>query len=404
MLDIEVREPNRTPTRYEFDCVVRRGAGSWRQHIRRRLRPRKSYELRFGFRALNFEIDHHAVWDSFYPLFYLTRNGGPLFGTHHDRAWIRFEYPIDTTVREFFIRRAADFGISITIEGPAADIRLDRPTQGDVIAFGGGKESRLILGLLRELGSDPIVFASGADMAADIPEARITEPVNGLPGVLADRVMPTYMTLGRRQFHGAGFGDVHRVGPWHQHYDVSAPAAVAQTSRLFTRLGADVELVVPVSVLPFNQVQRILFERYPELYAGQVSIETESRSEKNLHVSLLKLAHGIPFEDHCSEPLFRRLLQKFVRRSNNSNLGWGYRRHRELVRREMRAITRRHRDEPLFETVRDAVPDDWDEPWIDYVHAYAHPTLDPAFLAIYGEHAPILHEVTPDAPVPPVRI
>ncbi len=116
MLDIEVLAPTRTDSLYEFRCELRPQRSL---EGRRRARDPSgdvASELRFGFRATNFEIPHHEVWDGLYPLFFLTRNGGPLFNKGYDQARIRFEYPIPAVVRDFYVGRAADFGIEITVE------------------------------------------------------------------------------------------------------------------------------------------------------------------------------------------------------------------------------------------------------------------------------------------------
>ncbi|HUF70203.1 MAG TPA: hypothetical protein VMM79_16265 [Longimicrobiales bacterium] len=102
----------------------------------------------------------------------------------------------------------------------------------------------------------------------------------------------------------------------------------------------------PASVLPFNLNPAILFERYPELYEHQQSVEKDEATEKNLHVSLCELRHGIPFDRHCNESLFADLIEQFVRQQLASPFEFGYRNHRELVNREMRAILFRHREDP----------------------------------------------------------
>lgn len=403
MLDIEVRKPVRTETRYEHHCIVRPG---------RSPRPRllrlssggageRPTELRFGFRALNFAIRHHEVWDGLYPLFYLTRNGGPLFGTPHDLARIRFAYPISAAVRDFYVQRAADFGFEIVVEAPTLEARLDEPTAGHVLAFGGGKDSRLVLGLLRELGRDPLVITAGAANAHDLPDALVVEP---LTDALADRVMPSLMALGRHFSYGSGLGEVHLETPWQQYYDMGSPRSLAQLSALMASLGIETHAHAPAAGLPYNLTQRILHDRYPDLHAGQVSVRRGMGSEKNLHVSLLKLMHGISFEDHCDEPLFRKILARFVGRQTDEPLAFGYRNHRETINREMRAIIWRHRDHPLMSGVRERVPPDWDGPWIDYVHTYAWPSPDPAWLAIYAQHAPMVDEAAPGIAIRRVRV
>jgi len=250
VLDISVSVPIRTASRYEFHCALRR-----ERTLRARLRAgsgdaaaRRS-ELRFGFRATNYEIVHHDVWDGFYPLFFLTRNGGPLFNKGHDRARIHFDYPISAVVRDFYIRRAADFGIEVEVEAKTTESRFDTETSGDVLAFGGGKDSRLLLGLLNELGRDPVVFTAKSDRASDIDDIRVTESVNG---ALVDRLMPSLMALPRTFWWGGTIGDVHHEVPWQQIYDMASPGPLGDWSDLFAALGADIKIQAPLTVLPYN--------------------------------------------------------------------------------------------------------------------------------------------------------
>ncbi|HUF70204.1 MAG TPA: hypothetical protein VMM79_16270 [Longimicrobiales bacterium] len=131
-------------------------------------------------------------------------------------------------MRDFFVRRGADFGLEISVQSDSAEPSFDHSTDGHVLAFGGGKDSRLLLGALRELGRRPLPVTAGAAYAADIPESRITESISG---VLTDRVMPALMSLGREFYFGSGFGDTHRVTPWHQYFDWASASALAGRPR-----------------------------------------------------------------------------------------------------------------------------------------------------------------------------
>ncbi len=298
-------------------------------------------ELRFGYRAVNFRIPHHEVWDGFYPLYYLTRNGGPLFNKGYDRARIRFEYPIPVVVRDFFIQRAADFGIDIDVEAAVTDTRLDQPTDGHVLAFGGGKDSRLVLGLLREYGLQPTVVWARDRISSPPPEALIVEPIHG---VIADRLMPGYMQLGRYHYFGANIGEAHFVTPWQQQYDNSSALGRSQMTRLMSELGVEMELLAPVVVLPHNIIQRILHDRYPDLYAGQTSTAPDQRIYKNLRVALLKLYHDLPDHSGLSADLFRELLVDFVRWQLADPIDFGYRGGDETHTLETRSLIWRLRD------------------------------------------------------------
>lgn len=344
--------------------------------------------VNFGFTAQNFVIRHHPVWDSLYPLLFLTRNGGPLFNRGHDRALIRFDYPVSHAVADFYTRRAASMGIDVEIDADTVDVGFDGTATGPVLAFGGGKDSRLILGLTRELAEEPRLFLAGERGSADLPQTFVSHSVPKTEGTLADRLMPSLMARPRVLYLGGGLGEAHRETPWQQYYDVSSPCALAEWSEMLRALGLPTQLRAPLAILPFNITQRILSERYPELAVGQVSVRPGSRSEKNLHVSLLKYEHGWPFDDHCDASLFRELLEGFVRDQLADPDGFGYRNHRETFNREMRAIIWRHRNEELFATVGADVPDHWDGPWIDYVHDYVAIEADPGLLEIalqYGK-------------------
>ena len=407
MLDIDVLTPIKTDSTYEFSCDLRP-----RRSIRSRLlsgsdtRKIPPPRIRFGFEARDFAIRHHAIWDAFYPLFFLTRNGGPLFGTGWDRARIRFGYPIPAAVSGFFVRRAAHLGIEIKVEADATEVRFEEPTSGHVQAFGGGKESRLLLGLLRELGLEPTVMSSQASRASDVPGALTSKAIGSgaAEGELVDRIMPSLMQGGRHLYYGAGLGEANLETPWHQHYDMASPARIAELAALLTDLGAPTEMHVPAVVLPSNLIQRMLHDRYPDLFAGQVSTGMGAHSYKNLHVSLIKMLHGIPTDSHMEPDLFRRLLERFVRRQLADPPDFGYRKHRETPSLEMRAIIWRLRQQPAFATVRDRVPASWDAAWIDYVHVYANPSLDPAYVGIYRQHAPTVDEADPGVSIRRVRV
>lgn len=402
MLVIDVLPPLKTDASYEFECVLRGERFGPRELLRRARRfiggraavlPSR---VRFGFRAVNFPIRHHELWDAVYPLMFLTRNGGPLFGTGRDRATIRLPYPIARAVRDFYVRRAANFGLDVTVEADTVEPTYDLPTAGHVLAFGGGKDSRLLLGVLRELGVEPRIVSTWAENVTDLAEAHVTEPVSG---VLADRVMPALMAGGRHFYFGSGLGEVHLETPWQQYYDWGSPAALAEFSRFLASLGVGMHAHAPAAALPYNLIQRILFERYPELCAHQRSVVPDEPSDKNLHVSLCELRHGIPFHRHCSEGLFRELVARFVQSQTTRPADFGYRNHRAVISREMRAIVFRMRDHALLAHVRHAVPAEWEGTWIDYLHTYVAPDTPPEVLRIYRRYAGPVDAAPPGASI-----
>ena len=192
-----------------------------------------------------------------YPLYYLTRNGGPLFNKGHDRARIRLDYPASRSVVEFYIERASRFGLQIDVDAPSVDIGLEPIDGTRVLAFGGGKDSRLILGVLRELGIEPQLMTAGSS-PADQPGCLITRSIPDAQGALASRIMPVLMQVPRHLYLGLGLGEAHREMPWQQYYDMASRRALTEWSRMFGSLGVTIDMHTPVSVLPYNITQRIL--------------------------------------------------------------------------------------------------------------------------------------------------
>lgn len=394
MLLIDVPQPLRTPERYAFECQVR-VQRSVRQrlvrHVRGAPRPatRVPSTVRFGFRTTGWQLEHHPVWDAIYPLMALTRYGGPLYGTRYRRARIRLASPVPQPVRDFYVRRACDLGLEIAIEAPASDATFDGAVHGHVLAFGGGKESRVILGMLREIGDDPTIVSSWAAMSRDQPSALVSEPHGS---ALVDRLIPALMRRGAHLYIGGTLGAAHRVTPWHRYYDMSAPGPVRETSALLASVGLPTRLHTPLSVAPPNIGQWVLADRYPELFAHQTSTREEATTEKNLHVALCRHHHGIPYEPHCPPALFQRLLERFVDRELARPDDFGPSREREVISREMRAIIHRHRAEPPFASVCARIPDDWAGDWIDHLHPYVEPEPIPGIAAILGRYATSVDE------------
>jgi hypothetical protein len=369
-LDVRIHNPVKSDTSYVIDLTIVPDSDS-------------PVTKRIGFVARNFSIPHLELWDTFLPLMWLTRNGGPLFGRDSVRATVRADFPLNADVVAFFEQRARDFGIVIDVTSRTIAMTYDVQTSGTSVLFGGGKDSRLLLGTLRELGENPsVVSARGSRYAADIEGALCFDPFdNAMP----NRIVPALMLGAMDIYHGSGLGEIHITKPWHRYYDISAAAPVGQTNELLRRLGVDVTVHVPQCVLPYNIVQLILARRYPDLFKGQISVEPNKRSQKNLHVALLKRYHDLPHQDHCSDQLLTEMAQDFVVRSADDV--FGYRRNREIIQREMRAIlVRLHRRGELVH-LNVAPPAEWDAPWIDCIHSYCNPGLDPRLMAIYREYA-----------------
>lgn len=366
----------------------------WILSIMPGLSPRIYGARRFGFIAENFDIEHHQVWDSIYPLMHLIRGGGPIFGTKFTKCHFVFLYPILKEVQQFYIGRARDYGIDLTIEGPSFTRTYNDVTSGNSMALGGGKDSRLVYGLLSEIGPSPSLFNANAG-SDDVPDLDVNR-VTTLQFGITNRIMAAFMSMPKNMYIGSGLGDTHFNYPWHEYFEWATAAPMKEFSSLLSSLGIEMEVSSPVNVLPFNLIQKILYQRYPDLYKYQYSIAPEQKSEKNLHISLCKIYHDIDFSGHCSEGLFKSLLKDFVEEEVSAPDGFGYRNSRELVRREMRSIIYRMRDHQLFSGVREVIPGSWDEKWIDYIHDYIFPDIDQRIMNIYTEYAKKVTDCFPD--------
>lgn len=354
----------------------------------------KLYGIRtFGYISVNFEIRHLEVWDSLYPLMHLLRGGGPIFGSEYSKSHFVFTYPILKEVRNFYIERARDYGLNLTVEGTTFSRVYDVKTDGNAVAFGGGKDSRLVYGVLKEIGYEPVLYNAnpGSDEVPDLEVKRVETLQYGI----TNRIMPAFMSLSRRVFLGNGLGEAHLYHPWQEYYEWAGTDPMKRFSEMMSSLGIEMEVISPVAVLPYNIIQKILFERYPELYKFQYSVSPEDASEKNLHVSLLEFYHGIDFGKHCSEALFKRLLKGFVDEQVANPESYGYRRLREVIRNEMRSIIYRMREKPLFDEVKGVVPASWNGDWIDYIHTYIYPDIDSRILTIYTEYAKKIEDGLP---------
>lgn len=388
---IDVHPPIKTADRYEFRCDVSGKAFSSADAVHRLKSVLLGFgspwrtRLRFGFRTPGGRLPHAEVWDSVFPLLFLTRKRGPLFKTRYDTAVIRFHYPILERVREFLVRRAANCGLSISVEADTFERTYDIRGAGHVQAFGGGKESRLIYGLLRDTGRTPRLSTGGVrNRPRDLSPVEISEP---LAGVLGECLMPGLMSGAAHFYFGGSMAAAHLHRPWHQYYDFASPQGVRELSDLLQSLGIGLTLHSPLVVLPYNLTQKILMTRYPELAAHQVSVSHERATEKNLCVSLLKLYHGAPIAPQCSDQLFRRLADEFVTARLARPHDFGFNAYRMVAHREMMAIMARRADHPVLDTVRPRIPSEWDESWIDFIHTYMDPDPDPALLEIFREYA-----------------
>ncbi len=241
---------------------------------------------------------------------HLIRGDGPDFGSKYSKCNFVLMYPVLEKVKNFYIKRAMDYGLILTIDGATYNRTYDVTTNGNAIAFGGGKDSRLVYGLLTEIGCKPIIYNAnpGSDGIPD-PDSNVKR-IETLQYGITNRMMAAFMSLPKKVFIGSGLTTTHFKYPWHEYYEWGNPAPMKELSSLLSSPGIEMEFLSPTSILPSNIIQKILFQRYPELYKYQYSVEPGSESEKNLQISLCKIYHGINFSVHCSEELFEGLYMK----------------------------------------------------------------------------------------------
>jgi hypothetical protein len=268
--------------------------------------------------------------------------------------------------------------MNVRIQGEKFNRTYEVPTTGNVLSLGGGKDSRMLLGALRELNHDPVPVTSGLGNADDLPETLVTTPLHG---ALGDRVMPALMQLGANYYFGSGLGEAHLNTPWHQYYDWGSPTGLREFSDLLKSLGVDTTCHAPATALPYNLIQKILSTRYPELAKHQNSVVPNALDEKNLHVTLCEILHDLPYQHHCSDDVFQSLLVKFVAQQTANPEDFGFRNYREPINREMRAIIHRCQHRPQFSSVENQIPENWQADWIDRIHPYEG--MDPSFLSLF---------------------
>jgi hypothetical protein len=372
ILKIQIREPVRNRETYHFSVSV-----SWDDGAE---------EYEFGFHDPAGNIQHHPIWDSLYPLIELTASRGPVFGRTSGLVQFFFEYPVSDIVATSFETRGRQFGFELEVIAERSAMSFQSLSSGDIILMGGGKDSRMLLGTLREIGLSPkTVSANSKSLLKGIENVRTIETIGNR---LTSRIMPALMELPGRIFHGSGLGEAHWCQPWHRYYYFGSPLALNELNELLASLGAHTEFRAPQSVLPYNITQKILADRYPDLYEGQYSVKIGAETEKNLHISLIKALHEIDYRSHCSDRLFTQLLRRFTK----TNLlfperAFGERDNREIIVREMRSCARSLYERGLLSNVKFHIPNHWHEPWIDKVHTYVDPNLSPDLLGIYTEYA-----------------
>ncbi|QFT58094.1 hypothetical protein FIU94_04600 [Sulfitobacter sp. THAF37] len=366
-----VHKPRKTPDTYKFLANV-----SWEQG---------SEDYTFGFQDPAGAIKHHPIWDGLYPLLELTNIGGPVFGKFSGLVEFSFDFAVSDRVAAYFEAIGPQLGFDIRVTTERTELNFDTSLGGNIVTMGGGKDSRLMLGTLRELGLSPkIVSANSSRLIEGLQNVRSIETIGKR---LTSRMLPAMMELPNNIYHGSGLGEAHLNRPLHRYSSYGSPFALKRLNALLKSLGTSTELHAPQSVLPYNITQRILSERYPDLYRGQYSTEKDAPKEKNLHISLIKAIHGIDYTDHCSTELFKSLVRRFVRANRkNEERQFGFRNNREVIVREMRHCIFLLSQRGHLPKQRLYIPQHWYEPWADKVHTYVNPQLNSKFLDIYLEY------------------
>ena len=371
MIRITVHPPRKTPHEYLFLYEIEGGGAGT-----------------FGITTETFEIPHDPLWDTLYPLMWLTRNGGPVFG-EHDEVRITLAYPVLWHVIGVMEDRAKRQGINTKVYSPTVTETAGCPSfWPNVVGFGGGKESSLICGMARELGLSPQMMMGTMDAGRQSlrwpwEDISFFKPVN--KGV-TDRLI-LQMMCGNTVYHGAGLGDTWRSDPWTQYYDIGSQEGWNQFNDMFARLGVNRRVIVPLQCVPFAQVPRILCERYPDIAVRRRSTDRRGKfSEKNLHVTLCEMVGDVPYDMHCTPAILCQLVESFVARGDD----FGFRNSRRLVHLEIRAMLWHLRDSPELAPVRHLITDvDWCRSW-PWMGHYYHQTPT--------EFEEIIREYLPSAP------
>ncbi len=369
---VRIGPPEKTPTSYVFRGRVDSGK-----------------TMLFGFRTSGWEIRHHEVWDSVYPLMLLSGFSGPYWNNVPEVRLV-FGYPVLASVVEYYEEQARQaLKLRLIVEADRYDATFDVEPGPAALAFSGGKDSRLVYGLLRERGVDFVSYHSkewDKLAASDIPGLRVSSPIRG---TLVDRIMPPLMSCPESLYVGHGIGEAYSSRPWHNAYDLGGWPRHVRLFELLSGLGIHSRIRAPLACLPYNITQKILCSRYPAIANRQCSTPPNIDHEKNLHVAMCKRYHGIPHKWHCSEPLFNRLVLKFLsahaRRKLSLNSGdWMTSVHMEL-RAMMWAMG--EKGDKYFSPLLPKMEPGWKTDWIDHVHDHMVPDLDPWFLDVFHSYA-----------------
>lgn len=321
----------------------------------------------FGFRTDEFEIPHGSVWDTLYPLIYLTRNGGPVY-LKYDEVKVVFQYPVVKEFVELMKRRCKSQGVRLEVEAPAEiEATAEAPVWNTVVGFGGGKESSLNCGITKELGYSPTMLMGSPKPPTprkrwDWDDVVFFIPIN--KGIV-DRLI-VQMMCGGTLYHGSSLDDTWHTIPWQQYYDIGTAESLTALNDTFTKTGIDRKVIAPLRCLPCAQIPKILCDRYPEVGAKRESVNKSARNEKNMHVSLCEMMGDVSILEHCSPELLVILAREFIPKCND----YGQRNGRMVARLGMCSMLYHLRDHEYLKPIRSLIPDSWDRRFIHYGHFY----------------------------------
>jgi hypothetical protein len=330
---------------------------------------RKVLIRNFGFKTTNFDIPHGSIWDTLYPMMFITRNGGPVFNKL-DEATLVFEYPVVKEVVDLMIDRCKMQGINLTVDAPSEIMATaQEPLWDCVVGFGGGKESSLNCGITRELGYSPMMMMGSRRQS--VPKRRwnwddivFTNPIN--KGI-SDRLVAQLM-CGRVLYHGSCLDDSMKTNPWHQYYDIGCQESWNTMNDMFKSVGVDRSVYTPLECLPCAQIPKILCTRYPDVAEKRKSVDDFSFGEKNMHVSLCEMTGGIDPAFHCKPDMLVDLVNRFIDKYNSED--YGKRDARLLARDGMCAMLYYLRDHKYLKPVKDRIKDEWEREFIHKGHFY----------------------------------
>ena len=372
MRTFTVMPPTKTPHAYLFDCKIK-AKGLYR----------------CGVRTETFDIPHDPLWDTLYPLMFLTRSGGPHWKYRPEPLCIKFTYPVVQALVDMYLERSAKQGMPLTVDAPGTTMPGDTPSVWqNIVGFGGGKESSLVCGMARELGYSPRMLMGSPKPANPgkvwtWPDISFAIPCN--KGV-TDRIVIQIMS-GNLVFHGAALEDGWRTNPWTQYYAIGTQEGWDQLNDVFTALGVDRKVVVPLQGIPGAQIPRILCNRYPDVADLRMSVNrVNDRSEKNLHVFLCEVISNVPWDAHIKPDQILEQTRKFLAKCPDVDTNDG----RMVTRIMMRAMLYEARDHEHLTEVRHLIKDEWKRRHIHLGHYYRKMPED--FEQIYREYL----EASPD--------